>query len=90
MKILYAARMCRCDLLCAVCALASCTTKWAHQRDRDLRRLIYYVNTTKTHTMMNWCGDDVARLELKVFADVDVAGCVRTMRSAAGVALVVE
>jgi hypothetical protein len=34
MKIVYAARMCRCDLLRAVCWLASCTTKWTHQCGR--------------------------------------------------------
>jgi dUTPase len=30
MKVLYAARMCRYDLLRAVCGLASCTAKWTH------------------------------------------------------------
>jgi dUTPase len=46
MAILYAARMCRCDLLRAVCGLASCAGKWTHQCDRDLRRLICYINAT--------------------------------------------
>jgi hypothetical protein len=36
MEILYAARMCRCDLLRAVCGLASCTAKWTHKCDSDL------------------------------------------------------
>jgi hypothetical protein len=52
MGILYAARMCRCDLLRAVCGLASCAAKWTHQCDRDLRRLICYINATQDHAMI--------------------------------------
>jgi hypothetical protein len=90
MKILYAARMCRYDLLRAVCGLASCTTKWTHQCDRDLRRLICYINTTKDHVMIGWCGDPSSALELRVHADADFAGCIRTMRSTTGVILAVS
>jgi hypothetical protein len=89
MKTLYAARACRYDLLRAVCGLASCTTKWTHQCDRDLHRLICYINTTKEHAMIGWCGDPSEALELRVCADADFAGCVRTMRSTTGVILAV-
>jgi hypothetical protein len=64
--------------------------KWTHQSDRDLRRLICYVNTTKDHAMIGWCGDPDALLELRAYADADFAGCVRTTRSTTGVALAVE
>jgi hypothetical protein len=87
MKILYAARMCRCDLLRAVCGLASCATNWTHQCDRDLRILICYIDATKDHAMIGWCGDPSSALELRVYADADFAGCVRTMRSTTGVIL---
>jgi hypothetical protein len=80
MKILYAARMCRYDLLRAVCGLASCATKWTHQCDSDLHRLICYINTTKDHSTMGWCGGPDVALELRVNADADFAGCVRTIR----------
>ena len=40
MKILYAARMARSDLLRAVCGLASNVTKWTRQCDADLYRLV--------------------------------------------------
>jgi hypothetical protein len=40
--------------------------------------------------MTRWCGDPAGLLELRVYADADFAGCVRAMRSAAGVALAVE
>jgi dUTPase len=66
MNILYAARMCRCDLLQVVCGLASCATKWTHQCDRDLRRLICYIDATKDHAMIGWCGDPSSALELRV------------------------
>jgi hypothetical protein len=89
-KILYAARMCRYDLLRAVCGLASCATKWTHQCDRDLHRLICYINTTKDHALIGWCGDPSSALELRVYADADFAGCVRTMRSTTGVILAVS
>jgi hypothetical protein len=40
--------------------------------------------------MIGWCGDSACLLGLRVYADADFAGCVRTMRSTAGVALAVE
>jgi hypothetical protein len=89
MKIFYVARMCRYDLLRAVCGLASCTTKWTHQCDSDLRRLICYISTTKDYAMIGWCGDPDGALELRVYADADFAGCVCAMRSTTGVALAV-
>jgi hypothetical protein len=90
MKILYSARMCRYDLLRAVCGLASCITKWTQQCDRDLRRVICYINTTQYHKMIGWCGDSADLLEFKVYADAGFAGCDRTLRSTTGVTLAVE
>jgi hypothetical protein len=40
--------------------------------------------------MIGWCGDPDAILDLRVYADADLAGCVRTKRSTTGVALAVE
>ena len=40
MKILYGARVCRYDLLRAVCVLATKVTKWTKQCDRQLHRLM--------------------------------------------------
>jgi hypothetical protein len=90
MKIPYAVRMCRYDLLRAVCGLASCTTKWAHQCDSDLHRLICYINTTRHRCVIGWRGGPDAILDQRIYADADFAGCVRTLRSATGVALAVE
>jgi hypothetical protein len=90
MKILYAAGMCRYDLLRAVCGLAICIAKWTQQCERDLRRVICYINATQYHKMIGWCGDSADALELKAYADADFAGCVRTLRSTTGVTLAVE
>ncbi len=40
MKLLYCARMCRYDLMRAICQLASMVTKWDKQCDDRLHRLM--------------------------------------------------
>jgi hypothetical protein len=40
--------------------------------------------------MIAWCGDPSNALELRVYADADFAGCIRTMRSTTGVILAVS
>ena len=47
MKILYAARMCRYDLLKAVGSLASKVTKWDKVSDAELHRLVSYIYHNK-------------------------------------------
>ena len=46
MKLLFAARMARYDLLRAVQGLASRVTKWSSECDKSLHRLMCYVNST--------------------------------------------
>ena len=84
MKILYAARMARFDLLRAVCHLACFITKWADEHDRRLHRLACYIHTTKSHRMVGWVGDPASALSLHVYADADFAGCTDTQRSTSG------
>ena len=55
MKTLYAARLCRFDLLRAVCHLATFVTKWTSECDRKLDRLVCYINSSK-HLRMIWMG----------------------------------
>ena len=54
MKILYAARMARFDLLRAVCDLACFVTKCSAECDRKLHRLICYIASTKHHRQIGW------------------------------------
>ena len=50
MKLLFAARMARYDLLRAVQGLASRVTKWSSDCDKALHRLMCYVDSTKDFT----------------------------------------
>ena len=81
MKILYAARMARFDLLRAVNHLACYITKWTVDCDRRLHRLVH---ATKHHRMVGWVGDPFDKVGLHLFADADFAGCTSTKRSASG------
>ena len=45
-KVLCVARHARYDLLCPIPKLASCVTNWAPANDRQLHRLMCYINTT--------------------------------------------
>ena len=67
MKLLFAARMARYDLLRAVQGLASRITKWSTDCDKALHRLMCYVNSTIHYKMSGF-------IELWLFADSDHAG----------------
>ena len=49
MKVFYAARVCRPDLLRAITSLACTMTKWSADCDRRLHRLMCYVKGTVDH-----------------------------------------
>ena len=49
MKLLYAARICRFDLLCSINNLASKITKWTKKEDALLHHLMAYVQQSKHH-----------------------------------------
>ena len=74
MKLLFAARMARYDLLRAVQGLASRVTKWSSDCDKALRRLMCYVDSTKEFTMRGFIGDEIKQCKLWLFADSDHAG----------------
>ena len=85
MKLLYAARMARYDLLRAVGGLATMVTKWDASCDRRLYRLMCYIQSTLHLRMLSWCGDSKADLGPHLYADADFAGCTKTIRSTSGV-----
>ena len=84
MKILYAARMARTDLLRAVCHLACYITRWDSACDRRLHRLVAYIASTTDHKLVGWVGDEQSQLQPHLYADADFAGCVATQRSTSG------
>ena len=84
MKILYAARMARFDLLRAVCNLACFVTRWTLECDKKLHRLICYIAATKHHRQIGWIGDNTSELAPHLYADADFASCKITQRSTGG------
>ena len=90
MKLLYAVRMCRPDMLRAVCHLACFITKWDALCDRKLHRLMCYVNSTYHLRMVGWVGDASEDIGPHLFADADLGGCTQTQRSTAGAHLIMR
>ena len=75
------------DFLRAIAYLATCITNWTVQCDKDLLRLICYVNSTLHLRHISWCGDAAKDIVLRLYADADFAGDQATMRSTSGVFL---
>ena len=90
MKLLYAARIARFDLLRAINSLARNVSKWSDRDDARLHHLMCYVNGTTGHQMIGWVGDGAAKLEIGLYADADFAGCGQTLRSTSGARLHVQ
>ena len=90
MKVFYAARVCRPDLLRAITFLACTMTKWSADCDRRLHRLMCYVHSTRHHVQVGWIGDPKADLRMHLYSDADFAGCQSTNRCTSGVFLALE
>ena len=78
MKILYAARFVRHDLLRGVCGLACRVTTWDADCDASLHRLMCYIYGTTHYRLCNWVGNSIDELTLHAFGDADFAGDART------------
>ena len=74
MKILFAARMARFDLLRAVQGLAARVTKWSTECDKALHRLVCYIHSTLDVRLRAFIGDSIANCKLWCFDDADHAG----------------
>ena len=72
MKLLYAARICRFDLLRSINNLARKITKWTKKEDALLHQ-------SKHHLMIGWVGDSLGDSSIGLFADADCAGCRRKL-----------
>ena len=86
MKVLFAARMARWDLLRCTQSLASRVTKWSRDCDVGLHRLICYINSSLDVTMQGFIGDRITECKLWLFCDADWAG-ERDSKSTSGCAL---
>ena len=74
MKVLFAARMARFDLLRATQGLASRVTKWSSDCDKSLHRLMCYIHSTLDRTMIGFVGGPPEACKTWLFADSDHAG----------------
>ena len=90
MKLLYAARIARFDLLRSINNLARNVTKWSKHDDVRLHHLMCYVKGSKTKKMIGWVGDDLSQLTIDVYADADFAGCEESLRSTSGAHMVIQ
>ena len=90
MKVLYAARMARYDLLRVTCLLAQRVTKWTLTCDKMLHRLMCYINSSLKMRMVGWISDSSIKLSPHLYADADLAGCERIQRSTSGGHLSIE
>ena len=90
MKMLYSARLCRFDVLRAVCHLATFVTKWTSECDRKLRRLVCYIHSSKHLRMIGWVGDKRDALQPHFLADADFAGCTASQKSTSGYHFIVR
>eukprot|EP00971_Amphidinium_carterae_P115636 2290666-Amphidinium_carterae.1 len=90
MKVLFAARMARFDLLRPVNVLASAITKWTPGCDKALWRLMSYIETTKNQTLVAEVGNTKEEVTPHLYADADFAGCPFSGRSTSGVYLALK
>ena len=74
MKVLFAARMARFDLLRATQGLEGRVTMWPPECDKSLHRLMCYIHSTMDRTMIGFVGDPPDKSKTWLFADSDHAG----------------
>jgi hypothetical protein len=88
MTTMYLARIARQDLLRAVGSIATQLTRWDETNDKQLFRLVSYLEHSKYDRQVGFVGDDPKDLRLVVYSDADFAGDRATMKSTTGIFLV--
>ena len=84
MKLLWLARLARPDLLRPVCELASKITKWTRNCDKEVFRLVCYVNSSLSYRLTGRVGDAAVALSLRLYVDADFGGDSGNARSTSG------
>jgi hypothetical protein len=87
MKVLYAARMARFDLLKAVSNLAKKVTKWNTNCDKKLHRMMCYINSSLDYRLKGHVNDPADSLSLSLYSDADFAGDKESSKSTTGIFL---
>ena len=86
-KILYAARMGRFDLIRPVTQLAAHVSKWTDICDQKLYRLVCYINSSLGTFMYSWVGESLDDVEIVLYCDADLSGDRTDGKSTSGVFL---
>jgi hypothetical protein len=85
MKVLFAARLCRPDLLVAITRLASKVSSWQLCHDRALRRLFQYIaHHADVELVGSLAARDLEDCRLVMSPDADLAGDLETSKSTSG------
>ena len=84
MKVFFAARFARPDLIRACTHLSLYVTKWDRRCDQKLHRLMCYIKATLAWRHIGWVGDRTVDVAPHLFADADFAGCAQSSRSTSG------
>ena len=90
MKLLWLARLCRPDLSFPICLLAGQITTWSRNADKQLFRLVCYVNSTISSCLFMSIHDSPETCTLDLFCDADLGGCPHTAKSTSGMFLVIR
>ena len=89
-QILYGARVARWDLLKATTRLAARVSKWTTTCDRELHRLICYIDSTWEDVLTGSMVNAISDINLTLYADADFAGDRPSYKSTSGMALFIE
>ena len=84
MKNLYLARLSRPDLLKAINELAKRVTRWSKNDDKQLCRLMSYMNSSSQHRLVAEMRDCKENLRLDFFVDSDFSGDPADTKSTSG------
>jgi len=84
MKIMFAARIARPDVLKTACHLSTFLTRWSPRQDLELRRLVCYLKHSADLVLTATIGDKFEDLELVTYVDSDYAGDYETYKSTSG------
>ena len=90
MKALWLGRLARPDIVKPIGDLATHVQKWSRNHDKQLHRLICYIDSSKTHRLVGTIRDDPGELHLALYVDADFAGEKADARSTSGGYLVLK
>ena len=90
MKLLWVCRLARPDLAYAISSLSTQITRWSRNSDKQLYRLVSYLNSTKELCLVSQVHDSPEVCTIDLFCDADLGGCPFTAKSTSGLYLVIR